>query len=292
MTPRFVTTTDEEYPPLLSEIKPAVPSYWILGRPLTELRAAVAVVGPRNPTPYGIEIARTLASGFAFEGIVVVSGMARGVDTAAHEAALEAHGLTIAVLGTGIDVPYPAENTGLYRRILGNGGAIVSEQEPGMRGFKANFPKRNRIIAGLSLAVVVVQAGSRSGALSTAARARDNNRDVFAVPGDVRSPLSAGVHALLRDGAGLCERPSDVIEGIARELERAGHRDRAEEEELPAGLCELDQLVVRALSRSFEPLRAITSRTGLTHAVVERALIGLELRGFAIAGTPGTYKRT
>ena len=284
MTARRVTTNSPEYPELLRQTQPPVPAYWIRGTALTELQPAVAIVGPRNPTPYGLEIGRELAKGFARAGVTVVSGMARGVDAAAHEAALAAGGTTVAVLGSGIDVPYPAHNTRLFDAIAEH-GAVVTEQKPGTPAFRANFPRRNRIIAGLSLAVVVVQAARRSGTLSTAAHARENNRDVFAVPGDVRSPLSEGVHALIRDGAGLCESACDVLEGLG--LPVRAHADGV----VPAGLAATEQLVWRALDQAPADVATVARSAGLAKSTAERALAGLELIGLVRRTKGETYKR-
>lgn len=284
---RHVTTGSEEYPELLRHTLPAVPAYWIKGTPLTELQPAIAIVGPRNPTPYGLDIGRELAKEFARAGVTVVSGMARGVDAVVHEATIAAEGTTIAVLGSAIDVPYPAQNARLYEEIAEH-GAVVSEQKPGTPAYRANFPRRNRIIAGLSLAVVVVQARRKSGTLSTAAHARENNRDVFAVPGDIRSPLSEGVHALIRDGAGLCESARDVLDSLAVPLnERSTASDV-----VPAGLAATEQLVWQALDRTPTDVAAVAATAGLAKGTTERALVGLELFGLARLTADGRYRRT
>jgi len=255
---RYVRANDPAYPFLLTETKPSVPGYWIIGRDLTDMPRTVGIVGSRNPTPYGIEIAHTLASGLAHAGITIVSGMARGIDAAAHEGALAARGTTIAVLGTGVDNPYPASNRELYERIAAN-GSVISEQDLGMEGLKYNFPKRNRIIAGLSLAVVVVQASLRSGALSSAAHARENNRDVLAVPGDIRSPVSAGVHELIRDGAGLCTSARDVLDAIGPELARL-EPSAVYAAPLPAGLTAVERSVLIALRAGPGDLADVAKR--------------------------------
>ncbi|BDG05927.1 DNA-processing protein DprA [Anaeromyxobacter oryzae] len=171
----------------------------------------VALVGARWTDDYGASLARELAAGLARAGVSIVSGGARGVDAAAHRGALDAGGHTIAVLGTGIDRCYPAEHRSLFEEIVASGGALVSEQPDGTRGWPGNFPARNRIIAALSDAVVVVRAGVRSGALITADRARGIGVPVLAVPGDVRDDLSAGPHALLRSGARPVASAADVL---------------------------------------------------------------------------------
>jgi DNA processing protein len=168
-------------------------------------------VGARRPTPYGEAVAERLATDLARSGVVVVSGLAYGVDAAAHEGALIGEGRTVAVLGTGVDVIYPAVNAGLAARILAGGGALVSEFPDGTRPQRSNFPRRNWTMAGLADLVVVVEAAEGSGALITADAALSQERTVMAVPGSVFSPLSVGCHQLLRDGAGLVQNARDVL---------------------------------------------------------------------------------
>ncbi|MFL5262705.1 MAG: DNA-processing protein DprA, partial [Anaeromyxobacteraceae bacterium] len=202
---------DDGWPPQLSSI-PEPPERLrvrgVLGSP-SERR--VAVVGSRKTDPYGIELARIIARDLARAGVCVVSGGAEGIDAAAHEAALEAGGRTIAVLGCGVDVVYPAGHARLFRRILSGGGALSSEYEDGTPGAKWTFPRRNRIVSGLSEAVVVVRANARSGALITAAWARRQGVPVYAVPGDVREDGSAGPLQLLRTGAKVAASAKDVL---------------------------------------------------------------------------------
>jgi DNA processing protein len=171
----------------------------------------VAVVGSRRPTPYGEAVAERLASDLAAAGVVVVSGLARGIDGAAHEGALQSDGCTVAVLGTGVDVIYPATNGGLARRILEGGGTLVSQFPDGTPPRRSNFPRRNWTMAALSQVVVVVEAAEGSGALITAEAALALDRQVMAVPGSVFSALSVGCHQLLRDGAGLVQNARDVV---------------------------------------------------------------------------------
>jgi DNA processing protein len=171
----------------------------------------VAVVGARRPTPYGEAVAERLATDLARAGAIVVSGLALGVDAAAHEGALLGDGLTVAVMGTGVDVIYPARNTGLARRILDAGGALISEFPDGTAPQRANFPRRNWTMAALADLVVVVEAAVGSGALITADAALQQGKTVMAVPGSVFSPLSVGCHQLLRDGAGLVQNARDVL---------------------------------------------------------------------------------
>ncbi|HEY1433873.1 MAG TPA: DNA-processing protein DprA [Thermoanaerobaculia bacterium] len=207
---RLVTAFDEEYPASLREISDPPFLLHAFGR-IDRLRLpGVAIVGSRDASRYGRDVAWRLARELSAAGVAVVSGFARGVDAAAHEAALEGPGGTIAVLGCGLDVDYPRENRALKERLRAE-HLLLSEYPPGSEPRPQNFPVRNRIIAGLSAGIVVVEASRRSGSLITARLANDFGRDVFAVPGSIFSPTSAGVHELLRDGAILCRGAEDVL---------------------------------------------------------------------------------
>ncbi len=207
---RIITLNDPDYPPLLKEISDPPPFFYVLGK-LQPHSANIAVVGSRNATDYGLSSAWEIAGNLAAMGITIVSGMARGVDTAAHEGAIEAGGATLAILGTGLLKIYPSENAGLYKRISEN-GAVISEFHLNAEPAAHHFPIRNRVISGLSLGVVVVEAAKRSGALITARTALDQNREVFALPGSVRSARSAGTHSLIKQGAKLAVNAQDIIE--------------------------------------------------------------------------------
>jgi len=206
---RVLTRGDAEYPELLRVLAGAPERLWVRGA--LALAPTVALVGSRRPTPYGLRMARRLASGLARAGVTVVSGLARGIDTAAHEAALEAGGTTWAVLGSGLDRLYPAENAGLAASIVAGGGAVLSEQPPWQGPRPAFFPARNRIISGLSWAVVVVEGDPKSGSLITARWAADQGREVLAVPGPADSALSRGPLELLRAGARPAAEAEDVL---------------------------------------------------------------------------------
>ena len=208
---RVITAFDPEYPALLLEI--ADPPFVLhASGSLDRLRLpAVSVVGSRDASRYGRDVAQRLGRELSAAGVAVVSGFARGVDAAAHEAALEGPGGTVAVLGCGLDVDYPREHRRLRERLEAGGGLFLSEHPPGEEPRPQNFPIRNRVIAGLSAGVVVVEASRRSGSLITARLAADFGRDVFAVPGSIFSETSAGAHALLRDGAILCTGTDDVL---------------------------------------------------------------------------------
>ena len=207
------TIGDATYPRLLAQIPSPPPVLYVRGTLLAEDALAIAIVGTRRATSYGREVTGRVATGLAEAGVTVVSGMALGIDAAAHHAALQAGGRTIAVLGSGVDIIYPAEHRSLAERIVEN-GALISDYPPGRKPDAPNFPARNRIISGLSLGVVVVEAPNRSGALITVDFAADQGREVFVVPGSVLSEKSAGCHRLLRDGARLATSADDILDDL------------------------------------------------------------------------------
>ncbi len=207
---RRIASSDEEFPVQLSALPSAPAELWIRGRISADDALAVAVVGSRRATPYGIEIAERISAELAARGVTVVSGLARGIDSAAHRGALAARGRTIAVLGSGVDVIYPPENRQLAQRIA-ESGALLSQFAPGTPPLPYHFPERNRVIAGLALGVVVVEAAERSGSLITAGFAAELGREVMAVPGRVTAPESQGAHRLIQDGAALVTSWQDII---------------------------------------------------------------------------------
>lgn len=218
---RIVVPADDEYPPILRTIAGPPPALYVRGAPLSALVPAVAIVGSRACTAGAARFARILGEVFAASGLTVVSGLARGVDAAAHSGALDT-GRTVAVLGTGVDRVYPAEHRRLAERIV-SGGALVSEFPPGAGPRTWHFPARNRIVAGLCLATVVVEAGEGSGALITAGFALDEGREVFACTVAPCSPAGAGVRELLREGARLIVDPGDAAADVAELAERHGY---------------------------------------------------------------------
>jgi DNA processing protein len=253
---------DIRYPRLLSEIADPPPMLWVRGRVDTLAKPGVALVGSRAATPYGLAMAARLARDLAAAGIVVVSGLARGVDSSAHAAALSAKGLTVGVLGCGPDRIYPAEHRDLARDMELT-GAIASEFPPGVPPLPHHFPMRNRIISGLSLGVVVVEAPEKSGALITASAAAEQGRDVMAVPGPVAGGRNRGAHLLIRDGAKVVETADDIL----RDLNLA--------EDLPARVPEIGQM-----PESVEfTVDELTARTGELPNVVLARLLELELAG-------------
>lgn len=248
-------------------------------------RRRVAVVGTRLADAYGAELAREISLGLARSGVTVVSGGAAGIDGVAHRAALEAGGHTIAVFGAGIDVPYPREHAGLFEEIVAAGGALLSELPDGAPPTAWTFPRRNRIVAALSEAVVVVRAGLRSGALITAALARRLGVAVFAVPGDVRERLSAGPNGLLREGARVAEGAEDVLQALGIGAGAGAAQLELPVAELPAG----DAGRLFAAMRS-EPRHAdeLARAAGLGPGPAMAALLSLELEGLC-EQRPGRY---
>ena len=208
-----LTWDDDAYPPHLKEIDQPPPVLYVRGNVLPEDEWAVAIVGTRRVTAYGRQVADEVATTLARNGVTVVSGLARGVDSIAHQAALNAEGRTLAVLGNGVDIIYPPENRQLATRIMEH-GALISDYPLGTQPDGINFPPRNRIISGLSRAVIIVEAGETSGALITATFAAEQGRDVFAVPGNINAPQSQGTNRLIRDGAQPLLNPQDVLEAL------------------------------------------------------------------------------
>lgn len=211
---RRITTSSAEYPERLKNIYMPPEALYVNGNILSQDGLAVALVGSRRATQYGLEVCERIAFDLASRGVTVVSGMARGIDSAAHRGALKAKGRTIAVMGSGHNVIYPAENKKLYGEISLN-GAVLTEFEDDVPPLPGNFPRRNRIISGISLGVVVVEAAKNSGALITAEFALEQGREVFAVPGRISSATSSGTHELIKDGAKLVQSADDILEELS-----------------------------------------------------------------------------
>ncbi|MEM8529238.1 MAG: DNA-processing protein DprA [Chloroflexota bacterium] len=209
----LICIEDEQYPPLLRQIAQPPPLLYVRGNFGVLDESALAVVGTRSPTSYGKEATRRVVHDLSSAGMTIVSGLALGIDSVAHRVALEAGGRTLAVLGSGVDVPYPERNSRLAQDIIEN-GALISEYPLGTKPTPANFPPRNRLISGLSLGTLVAEAGARSGALITVTFALEQGRDVFAIPGSIFSRTSAGPHRLLRDGAGLVADAQDILDAL------------------------------------------------------------------------------
>jgi DNA processing protein len=274
---KVLTFFDAAYPELVREIPDAPAVLWLLGDPGRLSRRAIAIVGSRAASPYGLAVAERLGHDLARAGLVVVSGLARGCDAAAHRGALAAGGVTVAVLGSGADVVYPPEHEALYRAIA-HEGAVVSELAPGTPPIAAHFPQRNRLISGLSRAVVVVEASEKSGSLITARTALEQGRDVMAVPGSVLGPRARGCHALLRDGARLVETAADVLE----ELGMIGADARSDE----ASGSAPDPVLAHLAPGEDCDLDTLAARTGLAAPDLLSRLLALELDG-RLARAPG-----
>lgn len=261
------------YPRLLAEISGRPSILYVRGTLLPVDDASIAIVGTRRATPYGRQATERLARELAEAGITVVSGLARGVDGVAHQAALEAGGRTIAVLGSGVDVIYPPEHRTLAERIV-NAGAIVTEQPPGAKPDAPNFPARNRIISGIALAVVVIEAALRSGALITATFAADQGREVFVIPGSVFAQSSEGTNALLRDGARLVRNGRDVLDDLGLSVE-PGADERPQQLELDVN----EERLYGAVSREARHIDELADQVGMPAGLAGAVMLTLELKG-------------
>jgi DNA processing protein len=273
-----ISRGDLRFPTALDAIHDPPETLWISGD-LDALRApAVAIVGSRAASPYALEVARRLGADLARRNVAVVSGMARGVDSAAHRGALEGGGVTIAVFGCGVDVIYPPEHRGLADRIAER-GALVSEFPPGTPPLKAHFPQRNRIISGLSLAVVIVEAAEKSGSLITADFAMDQGRTVLAVPGNVLGGRNFGAHALLRDGAKLVECADDILEELPLGIRDLGLGISTTKESRKPNLASHDPVLRSMEEGDSYDLDEISDRSGVDRMKLLPRLLELELAG-------------
>ncbi len=281
----LVTWLDADYPPLLREISDPPAVLFVSGDRRCLARPQLAVVGSRNPTAGGTENAAAFAGHLARAGYAITSGLALGIDGAAHRGALEAGGTTIAVTGNGLDRVYPRQHHALAHDIA-NSGALVSEFAPGTPPRREHFPQRNRLISGMSQGVLVVEAAVKSGSLITARLAGEQGREVFAIPGSIHSPLARGCHALIRQGAKLVETAQDVLEELGP-LEAAMHN---------AGTASRNDGLMNPLLPylGYDPVDVDTlvDRSGLTPDAVSSMLLNMELRGLIEAQPGGRYLRT
>ena len=296
---RLLGWQDPDYPSLLRSAPNPPAILFIAGDTDLLWSPQIAIVGSRRPSAGGRDHARRFARAFASAGWTVTSGLAEGIDTAAHEAAL-ATGHTLAVVGTGLDLTYPAINAGLMARIAAE-GAVVSEHPPGTDAVAAHFPSRNRIIAGLSLGTLVVEAAQRSGALITARLASDAGREVFALPGSIDNPMARGCHRLIREGVALVEEPAEVVMALAPIAEtlaatlRARLSPRPEVAPArsapgqPTGHPDHNRLW-SALGHDPTGMDALAERTGLTVAALSSMLLVMELEGHVV-NDHGRYAR-
>lgn len=275
------TLRPRDYPALLKEIPDPPKRLWHVGDLAAAHAPAVAIVGSRRCSRYGRDMAFGLAEQVAGRGVTVVSGLAYGVDAAAHRGALAAGGRTVAVMAGGLDRIYPAAHASLAQQIVAARGALVTEYAPDVTPRKHHFPARNRLVSGLCLGVVVVEAASRSGSLITARMALEQNREVMAVPGMATSALSKGCHRLIRDGAALIETIEDI----------AGAIGLAWPEEAPEAAFEPDDPVLAAVGAETTSADAIVADTGLAVDVVLSRLVELEVAGFVTASGGGYSRR-
>ncbi|MBI4551277.1 MAG: DNA-protecting protein DprA [Candidatus Latescibacteria bacterium] len=283
---RLVTCQDDEYPSRLRQVYDPPPLLYVRGR-LTEAdERAVAIVGTRRATSYGRLIAERLSAALCSHGLTVVSGLARGIDTAAHRGALGGQGRTVAVLGSGLDKPYPPENRSLMDDVA-RAGAVVSEQPIGTDPDAVNFPQRNRIISGMSLGVIVIEAGQDSGALITAQYALDQDREVFAVPGPITSAASEGTNRLIKRGvAKLIQHVDDVLEELAPQLGLSLPASSAPPAPVQLSLLPDEDRLYQVLSDRPQHIDTLAAATNLPTSQALAVLLALELKG-AIRQLPG-----
>jgi len=272
--------TATAYPERLRQIPDPPPFLYLRGEIQARDQKAVAVVGSRSASPYGVKVARDLCRALAALGFTVVSGMARGIDGEAHQATLAAGGRTVAVLGSGVDVVYPGEHQSLYHDISSS-GAVVSELPMGTRPLAHHFPARNRIISGLSLGVVVVEATEKSGSLITGRLATEQGREVFAVPGQAGASRSRGAHQLIREGAKLVDDVDDIVEEIAPQLSsRDRTRSLSAKMELPADMGLEAKKILELIQSAPLQIDELIEGSGLSPAKVSEVLLSLEISGF------------
>ena len=287
----ILTLHDPAYPPLLKEIPDPPPLLFVRGDPAHLCRPQLAIVGSRNPSAGGRSLAEDFARALGHAGLVVTSGMALGIDAASHRGALQAKGRTLAVAGTGPDRIYPARHRDLAQTIAAQ-GAIISEFPPGTPALPGNFPRRNRIISGLSLGVLVVEAACKSGSLITARLAAEQGREVFALPGSIHNPLARGCHQLIRQGAKLVETIDDILEELGPLAAVTAYGAANAEpcaDDADALPIEQRQLLT---SLGFEPasIDTLVARSGLTADVVSSMLLNMELQG-CVTSSGGRYCR-
>lgn len=277
---KIITIQDESYPANLKAIYDPPQLLYVKGDLLPADSLAVSVVGTRSASPYGKMVAEQLSSELAARGVTVISGMAYGIDTAAHTGALDGGGRTIAVMGNGLDVVYPARNLKLLQKII-DSGAAVSEFPMGMKPLRNNFPRRNRVISGLSLGTVIVEAPKRSGALITADYALDQGREVLAVPGQIFSETSGGTHDLIKQGAKLVESVDDILEELPPHALPPVTREDVEiaEERVELQLSEPEKAIWKVIGSSTMHIDDISRQAALPPYKVSAALVMLELKG-------------
>ena len=299
----LLTINDPRYPQLLKEIPASPPLLYVHGNANLLNDPQLAIVGSRNPTQGGQNSSYEFSKHLAATGICITSGLALGVDGLAHKGALDAGGVTIAVIATGIDRVYPARHRALAHRIVAN-GAIVSELPIGVSPLPKNFPRRNRIISGMSLGTLVVEAALRSGSLISARYASEQGREVFAIPGSIHNPLARGCHQLIRQGAKLIETAEHILEELAPQLKQtllkkvdtadssSNTTSTIDDEKNPPAPLDADQrLILETMGYDPISIDQLIIQTGLTTEVLSSILLLLELNGFIAASGRGSYTR-
>ncbi len=290
-----LTFADPAYPQLLRETDGAPPLLFVVGDPAVLSTPQLAIVGSRNPTPGGRETAQDFARHLVATGLTITSGLALGVDAASHRGALDGGGLTIAVAGTGLDRVYPARHRDLAHQIAER-GALVSEFVPGTPPLPDHFPRRNRIISGLSLGTLVVEAAQRSGSLITARVAAEQGREVFAIPGSIHNPLAHGCHALIRQGAKLVETANDILEELGPSFQSLSPASIVLPQRNDYGgvNVEVDAETLKVMNcLGYEPtsIDRLVERSGLTAESVSSILLVLELQGYVSSSAGGLYSQ-
>ncbi len=287
----LLTLDDPRYPGLLREIPDPPPLLFVHGDPGLLAWPQLAMVGSRNPSAGGTATAAEFAEHLCGAGLAITSGLALGIDAASHEGALRAGGPTLAVTGTGLDRVYPARHRELAHRIAER-GALVSEFPPGTPPRAENFPRRNRIISGLSLGTLVVEAAVKSGSLITARLAAEQGREVFAIPGSIHNPLARGCHRLIRQGAKLVETAGDILEELGALAAASAERATPEDEPLPLAPDPEHQALLDLMGHDPVSVDELVERSGLTPEAVSSMLLILELDDRVAAAAGGRYVRT
>ena len=286
----LITIEDELYPQLLREISDPPLALFVVGDPKLLATPQIGIVGSRNPSHAGLDNAYDFAKYLAQIDLTITSGLALGIDTESHKGALAVSGKTISVLGTGIDKIYPASNKSLAKQILAGDGAIISELPPGIPPKAENFPRRNRIISGLSTGVLVIEATIRSGSLITARLATEQGREVFAIPGSIHNPLARGCHQLIRQGAKLVETAQDVVEELGPLIACTKTND-FKVPKLANKLDSTHQNLLNYVDYELTPIDLIIERSSLNAGTVSSMLLTLELQNH-IKAIAGGYVKT
>ncbi len=291
----LITLHDEQYPALLRIIPDPPPLLFVYGNPVHLQRHQIAIIGSRNPSSIGVTNAHQFAEALARAGLAITSGLALGIDAAGHRGALTSDGITIAVAGTGLDRIYPARHKDLAHKIVQQ-GALVSEFPPGTAAHAHHFPRRNRIISGLAVGVLVVEAAIRSGSLITARLALEQGRELFAIPGSIHNPLTKGCNALIRQGAKLVETTNDILEELGplialtalAESDQAALSDQATEH----ALSDEYQTVLNAIAYEPTAIDTVVEQSGFRPEIVASMLLVLELQGYVSPCDGGGFQRT